>query len=155
MGSIFPISLTNSNSDILTVNNNDELEDAINTAVSNCSSVSTPSSLEDVLTTGTWYVSLYYGDHYEQTSQYDGYNFTFNANGTSITVKNTTAINGNWDFHDDVSPKRLDLHFDGSQLHDLATNWNVQEFTSNFIRLRKSEGESGSEEGYYLSFKKN
>lgn len=154
VGIAFPITLTDSSSITQTIHNNTELENAINNAVSNCSSISTPSSLEDILTTGTWHVSYYFEEH-DETYEYSGYNFTFNTNGTSTTVKNTTTINGDWDIHDGT-PQRLDLHFDGSQLHNLETNWDVQEFTSTYIRLRKSGGGgSGSEECPYLSFTKN
>jgi hypothetical protein len=149
VGIVFPITLTNSSSDQITINNNAALEDAINDAVSNCNPAPSPTSLSDILTTGIWHISYcFYG--YDATYLYNGYNFTFNANGTSIAVKNATTIQGDWDINNGM-PQRLDLHFDGSQLHDLETNWDVQEFTSTFIRLRQSSGSNG----YYLSFIKN
>jgi hypothetical protein len=150
---VFPIILTNYNAQQITIGNNSQLENAINSALTTCNPGPAPSSLSDILTAGTWSISYcYYGNDY--TGLYTGYNFTFNANGTSNVVKNSTHIYGDWDINNG-SPQRLDLHFDGSDLHDLETNWDVQEFTSTYIRLRKSSGGSGSEQPYYLSFTKN
>ena len=154
VGIIFPITLTNSSSQQITINNNADLEDAINDAVNSCNPGPAPTSLSDILTTGTWHISYcFYGN--DNTNQYNGYNFTFNPNGTSVIVKNTTTIEGDWDINNGM-PQRLDLHFDGSELHDLETNWDVQEFTSTYIRLRKSSGGGGpGPQQSYLSFTKN
>jgi hypothetical protein len=150
VGIVFPITLTNSTPQQITIHNNAELENAINTAVTACNPGPAPTSLPDILTAGTWHISYcYYGQ--DETSHYSGYNFTFNPNGDVAAVVNTTTINGDWDINNST-PQRLALHFDGSQLDVLETNWDVQEFTSTYIRLRRS---SGSEQYSYVSFTKN
>ncbi len=150
VGIVFPITLTNSSAQQLTINTISQLEYAINDALGDCNPMPTPASLSDVITTGTWHVSYcYYGN--DTTSLYTGYNFTFNDNGNVTVVKNATTIDGDWDINNGTQP-RLDLHFDGSALHDLETNWDVLEFTSTYIRLRESSGGSSQ---YYMSFTRN
>lgn len=154
---VFPIAMKNSTTEQIIINNNNELENAINVAVTSCSSVSNSSSLDEILATSTWHVSYYFEDH-DETFQFSGYNFTFNANGTSMAVNNTTTIFGDWSIHDTM-PQHLDLHFDGSELEHLETNWDVQEFTSTYIRLKGQNSGGGpgpgSQQSSYLSFTKN
>ena len=154
VGIVFPITLTNSSAQQTTINNNTQLEDAINDAITSCSSGSTPTLLSDILTMGNWHVSYFFEDG-NSTDQYSGYSFTFNANGTSIAVKNSITIDGDWDINDSGIYDRLDLHFDGDALHDVETNWDVQEFTATYIRLRRQSSGSGGSQSSYLSFTKN
>jgi len=158
VGIVFPITLTDSNSATVTINSKAELEDAINNAASTCTTGPAPSSLNDILTSGTWHVSYCYSGKYENTP-YDGYNFTFNVGGECIAVKNSTTINGDWDA-DNGMPQRLSLHFDGSMLDALETNWDVLERTSTSVRLKKSSGGGKNgpgpgSESTYLTFTKN
>lgn len=156
VGIVFPITLTDSNSQQVAINSNSALEDAINNAVNDCNTSPTPSSLSDILTSGSWHISYCYYGH-DETNYYTGYNFTFNANGSCVAVKNTSSINGDWDINNSM-PQRLDLHFDGDQLHELETNWDVQEYTATYIRLRRQSGGGGGGPGpqsSYLSFTKN
>lgn len=154
VGFIFPITLTKSNSQQITINNNTQLENAINDAVNSCNPGPTPTSLSDILTNGGWHISYcFYGN--DDTGQYSGYNFTFHPNGDVVVVKNTTTIGGDWDIDNAGMYQRLELHFEGSELHDLETNWDVQEFTPTYIRLRKSSGGGQGQQQSYLSFTKN
>lgn len=154
VGFVFPITLTKSGSQQITINNNIQLENAINDAVNSCNAGPVPTSLSDILTNGSWHISYcFYGN--DETGYYSGYNFTFNPNGNVVVVKNSTTIEGDWDISGGMY-QRLELHFDGSQLHDLETNWDVQEVTPTYIRLRKSSGGGGSgPQQSYLSFTKN
>ncbi|HNP32528.1 MAG TPA: hypothetical protein PKN96_04500, partial [Flavobacterium sp.] len=152
VGIVFPITITNPNSQQITIHNNVELETAINSAVGSCSNSSTSTPFSDVLTSGSWYVSYFFEENHEETYHYNGYNFTFNSNGTSLAVKTTTTISGDWDIHN-TTPERLDLHFTGSQLEELEKNWTVQEYTTTYIRLKTGNG--GPEDCSYLSLTKN
>lgn len=156
VGIAYPITLTNSSATIIPINNNTQLEDAINYAVNNCGTVPTPSSLTNVLTSGSWHISYYFYEDHDETYEYTGYNFTFRPNGESRVVKNSVITEGDWDINDSGMLDRLDLHFDGSALHDLETNWDVQEFTATYIRLRcQYSGGGGTQHYSYLSFTKN
>ncbi|WP_162127404.1 hypothetical protein [Flavobacterium phycosphaerae] len=153
VGMVYPLSLKKTNSTAtVTVTNNNQLEDAIDNAVSECTTGPMPLELEDVLASGTWHVSYCYYS-YDETSYYANYSFTFNSNETVTAVKNNVTTYGHWDVHDEYSPVRLDLNFDGSALEDLETNWRALEVTSTYVRLKSDSSSSGLY--YYLSFTKN
>lgn len=154
VGFVFPITLTKSTGDTVVINNNTQLETAINTAIDDCIIPGpTPLVLSDVLTTGTWYVSYFYGDGNDQTNYYNGYNFTFNSDGTATAIKYSTTTNGQWDIHNESTYQKLDLNFSGSALDELHEDWKVLEFTATSIRLKHVSG--GGSENHYLNFTKN
>jgi hypothetical protein len=152
VGIVYPVSLTKSNGEQVVMNNNNQLEEVINVVINDCNNSGTTLTLSDVLTSGTWHVSYCYYVH-DVTSYYADYNFIFNANNSSVAIKNSVSINGNWDIHNESSYQRLDLTFDGSQLYDMENQWKVQEYTSTNIRLKHDQG-AGSE-SYYLNLTKN
>jgi hypothetical protein len=154
VGIVFPIRLTKSNGQDIVITNNTQLEAAIENAIEDCVvSVPNPSALYDTLTNGSWYVSYFYGDGHDETDYYNGYNFTFNPNGTSVAIKASTTVNGQWDIHDESTYKRLDLNFDGSILEELNEDWKVLEYTSTSVRLKHESG--GGSDNHYLNFTKN
>ncbi|MCF6128111.1 hypothetical protein L1S35_00365 [Flavobacterium sp. AS60] len=155
VGFVFPITLTNSDGDTITVANNSQLESAIESVIDDCSSTSSGTLiLSDVLTSGSWYVSYYYGDGNDQTNYYNGYNFTFNPNGNCTAIKNSIITDGDWDIHDESGGyHRLDLHFDGSALDEMEEGWKVLEFTATSIRLKDESGDGS--DNHYLNFTKN
>jgi hypothetical protein len=153
VGIVFPVILTKTMGGTVIVNTNAELEVAINTAIDECIIPGpTPFVLSDVLTSGTWYISYFYDDN-DETYYYNGYNFTFNANGTSTAIKVTTTIIGDWDINSEMSYQKLDLDFDGSALDELDEDWKVLEFTATAIRLKYESG--GGSDNHYLNFTKN
>ncbi len=150
IGIAFPIQLTNSSGSSVTVNSNTELEDAINAVVNDCSTIIGTLDLDDVIVNGPWIVSYCYYDYNDETSYYNGYVFNFNSNGFSTAVKSSNSIDGEWHIENESSYQKLDLNFDGGELHDIETNWRVQEYTNTFIRLKHTNGN----EVYYLNFVK-
>lgn len=153
VGIVFPITLTKTTGGNVIVNNNTQLEAAINTAVDECTTSGlTPLVLSNVLTSGTWHVSYFYGDN-DETSYYNGYNFIFNISGTSTAIKNSITVNGSWDIHNEITYQLLDLNFSGSTLEELHKNWKLLELTATCIRLKHESG-TGSN-NYYLNFTKN
>ncbi|MDN3677870.1 hypothetical protein QWY90_11175 [Flavobacterium paronense] len=153
VGIVFPVTLTKTVGGNVIVNNNTQLETAINTAVDECNtSGPSPLVLSEVLTSGTWNISYFYGDN-DETYYYNGYNFTFNTNGTSIAVKNSATINGSWDIHNDGNTQRLDLNFNGTALEELHEGWKLLELTATRIRLKHESG--GGSDNHYLNFTKN
>ncbi|WP_136152991.1 hypothetical protein [Flavobacterium sangjuense] len=154
VGFVFPITLTNSSGDNIAITTNSQLESAIENVINDCDTTSSGTLvLSDVLTTGSWYVSYYYGDGHDQTNYYNGYNFNFNPNGTCTAIKNSITINGDWDINDENGYQRLDLHYDGSALEEMEEGWKVLEFTATSMRLREESG--GGSDNHYLNFTKN
>ncbi len=150
VGIVFPLQLTKSNGQSINVNTNPELEQAIESVINNCNTV-TPLVLSDVLTSGTWHISYCNYNNVDETSNYVGYDFTFLSNGSSKATKNGITTYGYWDIHNENNYQRLDLDFDTGQLHNIENQWKVQEYTASLIRLKYEY--SGSY--YYLNFIKN
>lgn len=152
----YPISLQNSNGQTIVINSNNELENLIEDAIDDCDTSSGGSggttTLTNTITNGTWYISYYFDDA-DETSNYNGYNFTFNINGTSIAIKNSTSINGTWSNYIDSGQEKLELVFDGLTLDELEDDWRIIEFSSNIIKLKDVSGGNGGTD--YLYFTKN
>lgn len=151
----YPISLVNSNGQTITITNNNQLEDVIEDSIDDCDDSpsgggGSSSNLSTIIVDGTWYVSYFFDDT-DETSDYAGYNFTFNANGTSLALKNTISLNGTWLNYMDSGDEKLEFSFDGITLDELEDDWEVIEFTSTQIRLKDISGGDGSTDYLYLT----
>jgi hypothetical protein len=155
VGIVYPITLKKTNGQIYTINSNTELEDTIDAAVDENISGSNIPELHEVLTNGSWHISYCYYDN-DETSYFDGYDFTFNGfgnEGNVLAEKSSTTITGDWQIEFNNTYQTLKLQFDdNNSLHDLESEWKVKEYTSTYIRLKR---EGSSNEYYYLSFTKN
>ena len=153
----YPISAVNSNGQTVVINSNNELEDFIENSIDDCDDNSSGGGgnnpvFSDVLTDGNWRITYFYDDG-DETVNYNGYNFTFNANGTVTAVKNSTTINGTWSTYVDSGETKLNLNFDGIVLDELEDDWRIIEFSETQIRLRHTSGGGGGTD--YLTFTQN
>ena len=151
----YPISLIDSNGGTITITNNNQLEDVIEDSIDDCDD--SPSgggngNLSSILTSGSWYVSYFFDDT-DETSDYAGYVFTFNTNGTTQATLNGNFLNGTWSNYLDSGDEKLDLIYEGLTLDELEDDWEVVEFTATQIRLKDVSGGDGSTD--YLYFTKN
>ena len=92
-----------------TVNSNTELTDLFNQVDCSNSGGNTSTAIEDQLTDGVWYVT-YFFDDYDETSDFNGYSFTFNADGTAL-ADNGMQTSGSWSTYTDSGVEKLDLNF--------------------------------------------
>jgi hypothetical protein len=150
---VYPLSMTKSNSEVVVYNSNAALQAGIESTIDDCNTVSIPTTLSEIIASGTWYVSSFIHDTTDETYYFNGYNFTFSSNGTSIAEKNTTTINGTWSHFMDDGNSTIDLSFDGDFLDEIEEDWRVLEYSETLIKLRCESVEN--EEVYYLSFSKN
>ena len=147
----YPISMMDSNGVMVSITNNSQLEDFIENSIDDCdddSGVVTPINL-----TGIWHVSYYFEGDVEETSFYNGYNFTFFVGGNIEVEKAGLYSNGLWTKYIDGGQDWLELDFDDSDLGDLKEDWKIIEFTETQLRLKHTSGGGGDTE--YLYFTKN
>ena len=137
----FPISVILQDGSIVEVNSNTELA----TLISNCASGGgnqVPSNLEDILTTGSWFVT-YFFDDVEETSNYAGYEFNFNTDNTALANNGTNNVNGTWSLTGSSTPD-LNLFFGTTNPFDeLDEDWDIIEATNDIIRLKHISGGNG------------
>ena len=156
----YPISAMNSNGQMIVINSNSELENFIDESIDDCdddnsggSGGSGSTAFTDVLTSGTWYISYYFDDDDDETSDFNGYTFTFNTNGNSTAVLSGVTTNGTWSTFVDSGQNKLDLIFDGIDLDEIEDDWRIIEYSNTQIRLKDVSGGDGSID--YLTFTKN
>lgn len=152
----YPISLTDVNNQNIIINSNSQLENFIEDSIDDCNDNSSSGTNNlnfiETLTSGTWYISYFFDDT-DETSDYAGYNFIFNTNGTSKAIKNATTINGTWNTFVDSGVNKLDLNFDGIILDEIEDDWRIIEYSSTVIKLKDVSGGNGGTD--YLTFTKN
>lgn len=123
-----------------TVNSNTELTDLFNQTDCSNSGGNTTMAIEDELTDGVWYVT-YFFDDYDETSDFNGYTFTFNADGTAI-ADNGTQTSGSWSTYTDSGVEKLDLNFGIMEpLEELQDDWEIIFVSSDEIQLRDVSGD--------------
>ena len=137
----YPISITDSNGQNIVINSNEELESVIEAAIEECSNNSGSGSgggltLESVLIDGSWYVSYFFKNNVDDTSDFDGYVLTFASNETMNVSGNGNAINGTWDINSNASERKLEFDLEGNTLIRLEEKWKVVEYSNTMIKLR-------------------
>ena len=123
-----------------TVNSNTELTDLFNQVDCSNSGGNTSTAIEDQLTDGVWYVT-YFFDDYDETSDFTGYSFTFNADGTAL-ADNGMQTSGSWSTYTDSGVEKLDLNFGTMDpLEELQDDWEILSVSADLIELRDVSGD--------------
>jgi len=149
----YPISATNSSGQNVIVNNNTELESFLEDAIDDCDDSGTWNpSFNTVLTTGTWYVSYYNEDGEVDTSDYNGYNFTFFGNSNIEVTKNSITTLGTWSTYIDGGYNKIEFTFVNPDLENFEEDWIILEYNQTVIRLKHVSGGNGGTD--YLNFTK-
>lgn len=165
----YPISVSDANGSQVIINSNSELETAIEAAENYCDNEDNDDDIDDdddddsdntpissnfltVLQSGTWNVSYFFDDT-NTTSNYAGYNFSFDSNGIIGVSVNSVNLSGTWESYVDDNEDTLEINFSSSQLEDLSDDWEIIEFSETEIRLKDVSGDNGEID--YLTFQKN
>jgi len=116
--------------------------------------------ISDMATSGTWRITNYNDSGQDETSDYTGYNFTFNENGTLIATNGTNTYNGTWSVSDDSSsdddPDDIDFNIffaSPPNFEDLSDDWDIVSSSSSKIELIDISGGNGGTD--LLTFEKN
>ncbi|MDC7996037.1 hypothetical protein [Altibacter sp. HG106] len=108
-----------------------------------------------VADTGTWQVTLFIDSDEDETSDFNGYVFTFDADGSVVADNGTTSISGTWSITDSSSSSDDDgsssdddfnLFFsvpDTSDFEDLNDDWDIVSVSGDKIELLDISGGNG------------
>ena len=125
------------------------VEEAIEEAIMECNVSGL--TLESVITDGTWYISYFFKNNVDQTTDFEGYNLTFFINGDMNVAGNGNDLDGGWEINSNASERKLEIELDGDLLLDLEEKWKVIEYTTTYVKLRLVGQGNGGNNYMYLS----
>jgi hypothetical protein len=122
--------------------------------------VNNPADVINIVNNGTWRITYYYDTDHEETTNFNGYNFTFGASNVLTTSNGTNNYSGTWSVTDsnsnDDSISDLDFNIAFSspaQFEELTDDWEIIEKSTTVIKLKDVSGGNGGTD--YLTFTKN
>lgn len=126
----------------------------------NSSNVNTVTSVTNVVSLGTWKITLFNDSGTDKTSHFSGYNFTFGTGNSLQATNGTNSYTGSWSVTDENSDDDSisTLHFNvafstPANFAELTEDWKIIERTDNIIRLTHVSGGNGGTD--FLTFTKN
>ena len=144
----FPLIVYLSDSTEVTIENNNELEEIIEEVAEECDEDDDndyndddidDSVLVDALLNGEWAVS-YFFDEADETTDFQGFVFTFFEDGSAKTIKDDLVINGTWETYGDDGSLEIEIDFGSeSPMDELEEDWNIIEFNDSIIKLSDDE----------------
>jgi len=123
--------------------------------------------VREIAQNGTWRISYFFDSDEDETSDFNGYSFTFGEDGTLTATKGTTTVTGDWSVLDDSSNSSDDddgnssddddfnIFFpvpESSDFEDLNDDWDIVSVTGNKIELTDISGGNGGTD--FLTFEK-
>lgn len=123
--------------------------------------------VQEIATNGMWRVSYFFDSDEDETSDFNGYIFTFGEDGTLTATKGSTSLTGTWSVQDDSSNSSSDddgnssddddfnIFFpvpESSDFEDLNDDWDIILATTNKIELTDVSGGNGGTD--FLTFTK-
>ncbi|NNE75693.1 MAG: hypothetical protein HKN31_01325 [Pricia sp.] len=118
-------------------------------------------TIKSTMVSGQWRVSYYVDSDKDETSDYAGYSFTFNADGVLSTTDGNSSLSGAWsvtdssssDNNDNKSDVDFNIIFNGSDLfEELSDDWEIVNYSETEIELVDDSGGNGTTD--YLTFVK-
>lgn len=120
--------------------------------------------VENFVQSGTWRITRFVDSNQDETSDFNGYSFTFNDDGSLVASNGTNSITGTWSVMDDSSSSDDDSNDDddfiiffpvpdSSDFEDLNDDWDILSVSENKIELRDVSGGNGGTD--LLTFEKN
>lgn len=151
----YPISIIDANGQNVVINSNEALESAIEEAIEVCNNSGGSGSggitLASVLVDGTWYVSYFFKNNIDQTTDFNGFVINCDSNGTMDVTGNGTVVNGIWEINSNASERKLEFDLEGNTLVRLEEKWKVIEYSNTMIKLRLVGQGNGGNNYLYLS----
>lgn len=142
----YPITMVSGiNDETITINNNQELNTAIESVIDLCDDASVyngDEKLIEILVDGAWHVSYFVEENKDETLEFEGYNLMFLSNGTIKATKDNSTIYGIWSSYSDGEIQKLGTDFDGTKLKELSEDWIISEFNDDDVKLKHGQGGS-------------
>lgn len=109
---------------------------------------------------GTWKITSFIDSGTDETSDFTGYNFTFNADGVLNATNGVNSFDGTWSVESsnssDDSPDDLDFNINFTVMNDfedLSDDWDIISQSSSKIELIDVSGGNGGTD--LLTFERN
>lgn len=120
--------------------------------------------LTDLAVSGSWTISSFIDSGTDETNDFAGYTFTFNADGSLVAVNGSTTITGNWSVtsddssDDDDYDSNDDIDFNilfsaPPEFAELSDDWDIVSRSASRIELIDISGGNGGTDT--LTFEKN
>lgn len=121
--------------------------------------------IQNTAESGTWRITNFVDSGQNETSDFTGYNFSFNSDGTLVATNGSNTVSGTWsvtddDSSDDDSSSSDDIDFniffpvpESNNFEDLNDDWDIVTTTSNRIELIDISGGNGGTD--LLTFERN
>lgn len=109
--------------------------------------------IKNTVQSNTWVITSLIDSGVDETTDYNGFNFIFNSNGTLTATKQTLSYNGTWSItdddisSDDISSDDIDFNiFFSSPANfndDLSEDWEIVSKSATKIELIHISGGNG------------
>ena len=112
------------------------------------------SEIKATVESGDWRITNYSDADNDDTTNYVGYSFTFNSDGTLGATDGNTAVSGAWSMTtSDVDELDFNIFFTSPAIFvELADDWEIVKYSSAKIELKDVSGGDGTID--YLTFEK-
>jgi len=117
-------------------------------------------NISNTAESGDWIITYFYDTDSEETSNYNGYTFTFENSGTLTASNGTNTYTGTWSVTDsnsnDDSNDDLDFNIvftSPPNFEELSDDWEIISYTSSKIELTDVSGGNGGVD--FLTFERN
>ena len=112
------------------------------------------SEIKATVESGDWRITNYSDTDNDETTNYVGYSFTFNSDGTLGATDGNTSVSGAWSMTtSDVDELDFNIFFTTPDIFEvLADDWEIKKYSSSKIELIDVSSEVNSTD--YLTFEK-
>ena len=123
-------------------------------SITSCEREGSDASVTQAMSSGTWKVTLFSERGNDETTDFSGYTFTFNDNGTLVVVKNAITTTGSWSYNSSSNKFNIDLGIKSDlnkPLGELTDDWKIISKTDTGLSLTDDNPASAE----FLTFSKN
>ena len=119
--------------------------------------------IRSIVESSNWQVTYFYDTDHEETSNFSGYSFSFNEDGTLVAVNGNTTVTGTWSINDNsgsssdddgnssTNDNDLNIFFASpEEFEDLTDDWDIISISNDQIELIDVSGGNGGTD--YLTF---